>query len=395
MSTSKSSRKQQKGQSDSEHRQRLQQRMADVGFVAGTQMAYLRAFDRFEEMLDRKTAATAKVRDARRYLSGLKQKGVSSTTYSHATAALKFFFEEVRRETWTPVSPLRERMFHDMQLHGFSQRTQQSYVRSVEGLTRFYRRSPDLLNEDEMRRYFVHLTCERKLARPTVTIALSGIKFFYEKTLKRDWSLTGVPTPKREKKVPVVLTYEQVKAILARVRTVRHRACLTLIYACGLRLGEACRVKVTDIDRVRGLLRVGGKGAKQRYVPLPEPVLPLLEDCWRTHRNRVWLFPLVGRGGRGRLGQITDRHVPLSTVQQSFRKAYLESRITKKVSVHSLRHAYATHLLEKNVSLRQIQEWLGHSSPTTTTIYAHLTAQSAQTAARVVTSLMNDIATPI
>jgi site-specific recombinase XerD len=254
-------------------------------------------------------------------------------------------------------------------------------------------RSPELLSEEDIRQYFVHLTCERKLARPTVTIALCGIKFFYEKTLKRDWSLTGVPTPKREKKVPVVMTHEQVKSILARVRQVRHRACLSLIYSCGLRLGEACRVKVTDIDRVRGLLRVGGKGAKQRYVPLPEPILPLLEACWLTHRNGTWMFPLVGRSGRQ--GQITDRHVPLSTVQQAFRKAYLESGVTKKVSVHSLRHAYATHLLELGVSLRQIQEWLGHSSPSTTTIYAHLTAQSVQVAAQAVTRLMADVATPV
>jgi site-specific recombinase XerD len=284
-------------------------------------------------------------------------------------------------------------MIEDMQLAGFSRKTQASYARAVEGLARHFSRSPDQLSEEQIRQYFVHLTCKRKLARPTVTIALCGIKFFYEKTLKRDWSLTGVPTPKREKKVPVVLTHEQVKAILSRVREVRHRACLSLIYACGLRLHEACGLKVTDIDRVRGLLRVGGKGAKQRYVPLPEPMLPLLEACWRSHRNRTWLFPWVGR--RGRQGRITDRHVPLSSVQQAFRKAYHQSGVTKKVSVHSLRHAYATGLLEAGVGLRQIQEWLGHSSPSTTSIYAHLTAQSAQVAAQAVTRLMADVATPV
>jgi len=391
----KRSRKQAKGQSDSEHRQELVKKMEEVGFVPLTRKAYLRAFDRFETGLDRKTGATASLCDARRYLSRLKQKGVSRTAYGNASAVLKFFFEKVRSLAWNPISPLRERMIQDMQLRQFSTRTQDSYVRSVEGLTRYYMRSPDQLGEEDLRRYFVHLTCERKLARPTVTIALSGIKFFYEKTLKRDWSLTGVPTPKREKKVPVVLTREQVKVILARVRTVRHRACLTLIYACGLRLHEGCQVKVTDIDRVRGLLRVGGKGAKQRYVPLPEAVLPLLEDCWRSHRNKTWLFPWVGRGGRGRHGKICDRHVPLSTVQQAFRKAYLESAITKKVSVHSLRHAYATHLLEAGVDLRQIQEWLGHASPSTTTIYAHLTARNTQAAAHAVGRLMADIATPV
>lgn len=389
----KSSRQSRKGQKDSAHRSRFQERMMEVGFVPGTRVAYLRAFDRFEAKLDRKDGSSAAVRDARRYLSRLKEAGVSSTTYSHASAALKFFFEEVRTLTWRPISPLRQRMIDDMHLYRFSAKTQASYVRAVEGLTRYHMRSPDQLSEEEIRQYFVHLTCERKLARPTVTIALCGIKFFYEKTLKRDWSLTGVPTPKREKKVPVVMTHEQVKAILARVRTVRHRACLSLIYACGLRIGEACRVKVTDVDRVRGLIRVGGKGAKQRYIPLPEPILPLLEACWRSHHNPVWLFPLVGRGGR--LAQISDRHVPIATVQQAFRKAYQETGITKKVSVHSLRHAYATHLLEANVSLRQIQEWLGHSSPTTTTIYAHLTSQSVQVAAQAVTRLMADVATPV
>jgi integrase/recombinase XerD len=393
MDKSKVTTKQRKGQSDSDHRQRLQERMLEVGYVPGTRVAYLREFDRFETKLDRKTAAMATIRDARRYLTRMKQRGVPKGRYSCASAVLKFFFEDVRGLTWNPISPLQERMIQDMHLHRFAAKTQTSYIRSVEGLTRYFMRSPELLTEEDIRQYFVHLTCERKLARPTVTIALCGIKFFYEKTLKRDWSLTGVPTPKREKKVPVVLTHEQVKVILARLRQVRHRACLSLIYACGLRLGEACQVKVTDIDRVRGLLRVSGKGAKQRYVPLPEPMLPLLEACWLAHRNGTWMFPLVGRSGRQ--GQITDRHVPLSTIQQAFRKAYLESGVTKKVSVHSLRHAYATHLLEVGVSLRQIQEWLGHSSPSTTSIYAHLTAQSVQVAAQAVTRLMTDVATPV
>jgi len=153
-----------------------------------------------------------------------------------------------------------------------------------------------LLSEEDIRKYFVHLTCERKLARPTITITLCGVKFFYEKTLKRDWSLTGVPVPKREKKLPVVLTREEVHRILSRVQVVRHRACLSLIYACGLRLGEGCGILHTDVDRARGLLHVRGKGSKERYVPLPDPMLPLLEECWRSHRNPAWLFPWVGRG---------------------------------------------------------------------------------------------------
>lgn len=377
-------------QSDCESRRKMQERMADVGFVAGTQVAYLRAFDRFEARLDRKTARVATVKEARTYLSGLKQAGASTTVCSHAAATLRFFFEEVRGIPWKPMSPLRLRMIEDMRLHGFSAKTQASYERSVLGLASHYDRSPDQIAEEEIRKYFVHLTCERKLARPTVTIALCGIKFFYEKTLKRDWSLTGVPVPKRQKPLPVVLSHKEVVAILSGLTEVRHRACLSLIYACGLRLGEACRIELTDIDRSRGLLHVrGGKGARDRYVPLPVPILPSLEACWRSHRNGTWLFPRVGRGGRQ--GQMSDRHVPLGTIQQAFRKAYQASGVTKKVSVHSLRHAYATHLLEAGVDLQQIQKWLGHSSPATTTIYAHLTEQSTKASARVVCELMRDL----
>lgn len=144
MSTSKGSRKPGECQRDWAHRQQLQAKMTEVGFVPGTQTAYLRAFDRFEKHLDRKTGATAKVRDARRYLSRLRQKGASKTAYGNASAVLKFFFEEVRELKWNPLSPLRERMINDMRLHSFSDRTQDSYVRSVEGLTRYFMRASQL-----------------------------------------------------------------------------------------------------------------------------------------------------------------------------------------------------------------------------------------------------------
>ena len=386
-----SSTKRGKGQIVSGEHEGFQIAMAKVGFVPGTQTAYLRAFDRFAGWLDRKTPELATTQDARRYLTKLKQKGASATAYSHAAAALRFFFEEVRGIEWKPISPLQKRMVEDMCLRGFSNRTQDSYVRSVTGLTRYYMRSPDMLSEEEIRSYFVHLTCERKLARPTVTIALCGIKFLYVHTLKRDWSLTGVPVPKREKFLPVILSREEVHTILSKIRIVRHSACLGLIYACGLRLSEACAVKTTDIDRARGMLHVRGKGSKDRYVPLPPAIMPLLGKCWLSHRNPTWLFPWVGRGGSGRRGQLSDRHVPKASVQQVFRKAYKETGISKKVSVHSLRHAYATHLLEAGVSLSQIQVWLGHSSPTMTAHYARLTQQSTHAAGKILADLMDDI----
>ena len=239
----------------------------------------------------------------------------------------------------------------------------------------------------------VHLTCERKLARPTVTIALSGIKFFYEKTLKRDWSLTGVPTPKREKKVPVVLAHEQVRAILARVRTVRHRACLSLIYACGLRLSEGIHLKIENIDSARGFIQVrnskGHMGGKDRDVPLPKKTLALLREQWKSHKNKVWIFPSAGRDGKNM--PLATTPVSKSSVQVAFRKALKTAGINKKATVHTLRHSWATHLLEAGINLRLIQAWLGHSSPATTSVYTHLTEEAKSKAIKSIDELMDDL----
>lgn len=363
--------------------------MQTAGFAEGTQQVYLRAFDTFAKRLDRKTPAMATIKEARRHLTELKQSGGSSTAYGTASAALRFFFENVRGMAWKPISALQKRMVEDMCLSGFSNRTQDSYVRSVTALACYYRKSPDLLSEEDIRSYFVHLTCERKLARPTVTIALCGIKFFYETTLKQDWSLMGVPVPKRHKFLPVILSRKEVHQIIGEVRHVRHAACLSLIYACGLRISEGCRVKPSDIDRGRMQLHVRGKGSKDRYVTLPPSIMPILYTCWYSHRNPQWLFPFAGRGGRH--VQLAEQPVPIATIQQVFRNAYKESGVTKKVSVHSLRHAYATHLLEAGVSLRQIQTWLGHSSATMTAHYAQLTSQSTDAAGRIVDDLMADL----
>ena len=175
-----------KGQPVLAGRQEFSDGMAVEGFTPGTRKAYGYAFDRFAKALGGKSAMAADVGDAKRYLAGLKRAGASRTVYGNALATLKFFFVKVRGLEWEPVSPLRRRMIEDMRLHGFSDRTQSSYVRAVLGLACHYHRSPEQIVEEEIRGYFVHLTCERKLARPTITIALCGIKFLYEKTLKRD-----------------------------------------------------------------------------------------------------------------------------------------------------------------------------------------------------------------
>lgn len=295
---SKSTKLNDKSQSLLIERAGFKKALIKAQYVASTQKIYLRAFDKFAERLDRKTPADATRIEAKRHLTELKQRGVSKSLLANTSASLRFFFEEVRGIEWKPISPLQKRMVEDMCLCNFSPRTQNSYTRSVKLLTRHYGKSPDLITEEEIRAYFVHLTCERKLARPTITIALSGIKFFYEKTLKRDWSLTGVPMPKREKFLPVILARKEVHSIIEKVRSVKHAACISLIYACGLRLSEGCAVKVTDIDRNRMQLRVRGKGSKDRYVSITPSVMPLLGKCWLSHRNPKWMFPFAGRGLR-------------------------------------------------------------------------------------------------
>jgi integrase/recombinase XerD len=373
----------------SELRARMLAQMTEKGMAEATQAAYVRGVLGLVQHYGGRKPEAISVAEARAYIGHLKEKGASHTLRSYASAGIRFLYEQTLGRVWRPVSPLRRRMIEDMSLRGFTEKTQSSYVRAVEGLARFHRRNPQDLCDEDIRRYFVHLRCERKLARQTMTIALCGIKFLYESTLRRDFTLTGVPRPKREHRLPVVLSREEVRAILRQITELRHRACLTLIYSCGLRLGEGCQVQVTDLDRARGVLHVHGKGAKDRYVPLAVPVLPLLETCWFTHRNPVWLFPSVGRGGMH--GATATSPVPLGTVQQVFRAALAVSGVHKHVSVHSLRHSYATHLLEDNVNLRQIQTWLGHNSPAVTSVYTHLTEQATTAAAQQVGRLMADL----
>ena len=372
-------------------RAKMVAQMADKGLAETTQAMYVRGVLGLVKHCSGRNPEAISVTEARAYIAGLKDDEVSATFRSNASAGIRFLYEQTLGRVWRPVSPLRRRMLEDMALRGFTEKTQASYVRAVEGLARYHNRAPDALSDEQIRRYFVHLKCERKLARPTITIALCGIKFLYESTLRRDFTVTGVPRPKREHKLPVVLTREEVRAILRQVTEQRHRACLTLIYACGLRLGEGCRVQVTDLDRARGVLHVhAAKGAKDRYIPLPAPVLPLLEHCWRAHRNPIWLFPSVGRGGTQ--GATATSPAPLGTVQQVFRAALAVSGVHKHVSVHSLRHSWATHLLEDGVNLRQIQTWLGHNSPAVTAVYTHLTEQATNAAAQQVGRLMADLA---
>jgi integrase/recombinase XerD len=277
------------------------------------------------------------------------------------------------------MTPLRQRMIEDMQLRGLAPLTQRAYLRAVQELACYYRKSPDQISEDELRQYFLYLHHEHHLARSTTIVRLCGIKFFFEHTLRHPWPSLELLRPRPVHRLPVVLSAEEVWQILAQLRRPAYRACLSTIYTCGLRLHEGASLRVEQIDsrRMQLLIR-GGKGNKDRNVPLPPRTLALLRTHWVTHRNPVWLFPAAERAGQ---------HPPTATqpvadrsVARAFHAAVAAAGVIKPASVHTLRHSWATQLLEAGVSLRVIQLWLGHRSPTTTAIYTHLTQKVEQLA---------------
>ena len=278
-------------------------------------------------------------------------------------------------------------MTEDMQLAGYSSKTQQAYVGAVRQLFTHFNCTPAQLTEEQLRQYFLYLTNERKVSRPTVTIALCGIKFFFERTLKREWTLLGLVRPRWEKKLPVVLSREEVHRILEQVHTPVYGACLKTIYSCGLRLQEGSHLQIADIDSGRMALHIHGKGGKDRYVPLADRTLGLLREFWKTHRSRPWLFPATPPGKSG------DSLQPLTdwSLQRAFKHALHAAGISKRAHIHSLRHSYATHLLEMGVNLRIIQENLGHGSARTTQIYTHLTAQARAAIRDPLNELMKDL----
>jgi len=286
---------------------------------------------------------------------------------------------------------LRQRMIQDLQLRGYADRTVEAYVHAVAQLARFYQTSPDQLSEDQVRQYLLHLSTVQKVARGTHTIALCGIKFFYRQTLGRSWTVLDVARPKGEKKLPVVLSRDEVWRVLDAVRIAVYRVCLTTIYACGLRLMEGIRLQVPDVDGDRTLLHIHGKRAKDRYVPLPDDTLALLREHWRTHRNPAWLFPTGTRSHVAPHGDPAVGPVSRSSLQSAFCRAVKQSGVHKRAHVHTLRHSYATHLLEAGVTLQLIQEYLGHTSLRTTAIYTHLTRELRDAALQPINGLMQRV----
>lgn len=288
---------------------------------------------------------------------------------------------------------LRQKMLEDLQLRGYGENTQKSYIRVVRQLAEYYNKSPDQISDDELRTYFLHLINVEQKSTSTLTVALSGIKFFYEQTLQQSWPTLKLVRPRKEKKLPVVLSIEEVERVLKCVKRPHNQACLQIIYACGLRISEGVSLQAKDVDNKRMMIHIHqGKGGKDRYVPLPDRSLQLLRWYWLLHRNPVWLFPAHKPYNTPLSEQINPQCT--TSVAEEFRRAVKRSGIGKKATVHTLRHSWATHLMEAGVPQRAIQVWLGHRSLNSTAIYTHLTNNTTQAGTDAINQVMEQLTWP-
>lgn len=260
------------------------------------------------------------------------------------------------------MTPLRLRMTEDMQIRNLSLNTQQSYLQQVSLFARHFSKSPELLEPEDIRTYQVYLVNEKMLAPGSVQAAVASLRFLYRTTLGRDWDFNQIiPCPKAPKTLPVILSPEEVLHFLGCIDSLKHRTILTTCYAAGLRISEATHLKCRgSIDRQRMVIRVDqGKGQKDRYVMLSERLLEALTQYWRQTRPTDWLFP----------GAIEGSPITRDAVGDACKKALTASGLSKPVTPHSMRHAFAVHLLEAGTDVRTIQLLLGHRSLATTATY--------------------------
>jgi len=266
------------------------------------------------------------------------------------------------------MTELRERMIHDMRARALSPKTQYGYLKAVEGLAKHYRRSPDTICQREVEDYVAHLFFERKYASGSCHGALTGLRFFYMITLGLKPNEFFLPSLRRSSSLPDILSTQEVGRLLTCVKNPKHQALLMTTYGGGLRVSEVVRLRVTDIQRDRMMIRVEqGKGHKDRYTLLSKRVLTALRTYWKIKRPQVWLFP-----------GYTDRPMAVRTPQVVYQRAIEKAGIQRKGGIHTLRHCFATHLLEAGVDLRTIQLLMGHRSIISTMRYLHVTSKSLQ-----------------
>jgi len=283
-----------------------------------------------------------------------------------------------------------------VELKDFKGPTKKEYVRYVRRLSEHFQSDPATLTEEQLRQYFLFLRQHKQFSGSAMSIAKAALQLFFREHLGHtDWKVFGELVIRRGQPLPLVLSRPEVQRALGCLREERFRVCLRLIYQCGLRVGEAVKIKVTDIDAQQLRLRiVQGKGGKDRCVPLTQRALGELRAFWKTHRNQVWLFPAPGSAWRERavdpsaVMKKATTHMSVSAVQNAFRLARAQSGIHPQACVHTLRHCYATHLLEEGVSLRLISQYLGHASLDVTVLYTHLTATNEGQARAALDRLM-------
>jgi integrase/recombinase XerD len=284
---------------------------------------------------------------------------------------------------------LRQRMHQDLQLAGLAEGTQKMYLRAVRQLATHFRKPPDQITESELREYLLYLKNERQYSPSSLKIAASGIIFFYTHTVPRDWlTFKSLHIP-RPQSLPDVLSIAETRRLIDAVRTPHNKAFFWTVYSLGLRLQEGLNLQVGDIDSARMVVHVHrGKGSKDRYVPLPPRTLAVLRQYWVTHRHTIWLFPATGRDHTE--AHSADEPMARSSVHGAMKRVVRELGFRKRITIHTLRHSYATHLLEAGVNLRLIQKYLGHSSLQATTIYLHLTSLGQEQARATIAKLMSE-----
>jgi integrase/recombinase XerD len=279
------------------------------------------------------------------------------------------------------MTELRNRMLADMKLYGLAPGTQNVYVKAVQRLAAHYHRRPDQLSEQDLRDYFTYLVDEKHVPSSTLRTEIFGVKFLFDKTLHRPWPTLKFLRARRQLKLPVVLDREEAHRLIGLIRCPAVHMCATMMYSCGLRISEALGLQVTDIDSQRMVVVVrAGKGNKDRHVPLPQRTLELLRAYWRSYRPQTCL--LVTKDGR---------LLTVHRVRYFLKKALKQSGIRKSVSCHTLRHSYATNLMEQGVDVRAIQCLLGHRSLKTTTLYLHMTQTMIQSVQQAVNELTADL----
>ena len=281
------------------------------------------------------------------------------------------------------MTHLRKMMLEELERRNYAQTTIDAYLRIVAEFSLHFHRPPNKLGPEHIRQYQAQLFGRRKLAPSTVTQHLAALRFFYIKVLRRPWSIAETPYPKKVQRLPIILSSEEVTQLIDSARTPFHRILLMTLYATGVRRAELARLKITDIDSQRMIIHIqGGKGRKDRDVMLSPKLLAALREYWRglSRKPTHWLFP----GGRS---HTSNRHISPKTAWHACQKAAQRSGIRKKIHPHTLRHCFATHLLEAGADLRTIQILLGHRDLEETTIYLHLSQRHLNATASPLDSL--------